>query len=103
MYYLFLDENFASDDKYQWHTEQKHKLNEFKREKDDIVTQNINQTDKLRAQVGQRDENMGLQFVKKLEEEISAELTRVQKGTEKAVEISTYIKLELNRQIEVLD
>lgn len=27
----------------------------------------------------------------------------MQAGTEKAVEISTYIKLELNRQIEVLD
>ena len=47
-------------------------------------------------------ENVGMEYARHLEDEVKKELDKAQAGTERAIEISTYIKLELHRQIEVL-
>lgn len=54
MYLLYLDENFADKEKYQWHTTQKKLLNKLKQEKQLIGTPSKNEI------VGDDGENLPL-------------------------------------------
>lgn len=71
MYYLFLEENFAAEEKYEWYREQKRLLNELKREKDDIANKNVSP---LSANVRRSlldkpaPDNPGMEYAKLLEE-----------------------------------
>ena len=47
--------------------------------------------------------NVGLDIAYTLVKKVDQHLLGAEKGIEKAIEVSTYIRVELDRQIELLD
>jgi hypothetical protein len=99
MYLLFLDENFAEQEKYDWHLAQKKALNDLKEEKQLISEQ----PQLLPKGADPATVTMTEEITKKMQEEIEEALNRGAAALERGIDISNFIKVQLEKQITKLD
>jgi hypothetical protein len=105
MYQLYLDENFADQDKYDWHLAQKKLLNQLRQDKQLIAPKESSPQNAGLNSEGERllNPNIGQEYTKELKKEVDDALKEGERGLEKAIAISNFIKIELDKQISQLD